>query len=118
VTPAQIQLKRIYDDPAEEDGLRVLVDRLWPRGVSKDVAALDLWLKDLAPSTQLRQQFNHDPERFDTFRRLYLDELAQRRQVAADLFDQAGDRPIMLLIAARDPKVNHGVVLLEFLRSI
>jgi uncharacterized protein YeaO (DUF488 family) len=73
-----IQLKRAYDEPSKQDGLRILVERLWPRGVSKEKAAIDLWLKDLSPSPELRNWFNHDPEKWDVFRKRYWSELEKK----------------------------------------
>jgi uncharacterized protein YeaO (DUF488 family) len=106
--------KRIYDEPSEDDGYRVLVDRLWPRGVSKERAALDLWLKDIAPSPQLREWFNHEPGRFDEFRTRYKREL-KINPAAAELKKLAKKhKTITLLYAARDPAVNHAVVLRSY----
>ncbi|BCW45862.1 DUF488 family protein [Arthrobacter sp. StoSoilB5] len=108
-------LKRIYDDPADDDGARVLVDRLWPRGVSKEKAHLDLWLKEVAPSSPLRTEFAHMQERFTDFRRQYEAELDNNPAVQT-LLELARSNPrVTLLYAARDPEVNHAVVLREFL---
>lgn len=108
-------VKRIYDDPSPDDGYRVLVDRLWPRGVSKERAALDEWLKEVAPSTGLRQWFNHEAPRFEEFAARYDAELEENPAVE-QLRAIGREHPeVTLLIGARDPKVNHGVVLVEFL---
>lgn len=111
-----IQTKRIYDKPAKDDGTRVLVDRLWPRGVSKEDAQLDEWLKDVAPSTELREWFGHKPERFDEFTKRYEHELhdnpalAELKKLAADA------STLTLLYGAKDPQINHAVVLLHVLK--
>jgi uncharacterized protein YeaO (DUF488 family) len=108
-------IKRVYDDPADDDGCRVLVDRLWPRGVSKERAQLDLWLKEVAPSPPLRKEFAHLQERFADFRAAYEAELESNPAVATllDLAEQHGK--VSLLFGARDPETNHARVLLEFL---
>ena len=112
---ASFAIKRIYEEPADDDGCRVLVDRLWPRGVSKDRAHLELWLKDIAPSPPLRQEFAHMQERFEDFRARYEDELAGNPAVGQLLELALQHRKVTLLYAARDPDVNHARVLLEFL---
>lgn len=114
-----IRLKRAYDPPAAEDGRRVLVDRLWPRGLSKDAARLDAWLKDVAPSDGLRRWFGHRPERWAEFRRRYREELASPGAQAAlrDLAAWARDGDVTLLFAAKDPERNNAVVLREVLEE-
>jgi len=110
-----IAIKRVYDPPAPSDGFRVLVDRLWPRGLTKEKAALDLWAKDIAPSTELREEFNHKPEKFAEFKKRYRLELSKNPALAA--FRQELKRPkVTLLFGARDPKVNHAAVLAEYLK--
>ena len=110
-----LNIKRIYDEPDQSDGYRVLVDRLWPRGVSQDNAALDFWLKDVAPSPDLRQWFDHDPARFEEFRSRYENELASN-PFFVELQKIVRDKPkVTLLYAAKDPAVNHAVVLKEYL---
>ena len=110
-----IRVKRVYEKPEESDGVRILVDRLWPRGLSKKEAAVDLWLKELAPSNELRLRFHHDRDRWPEFRREYLEELRGK----ADLLGQARSRraggPVTLLYAARDTERNNAVVLREAL---
>lgn len=109
-------IKRVYDDPAADDGCRVLVDRLWPRGVSKERARLELWLKEVAPSPPLRTEFAHMQERFDDFRAAYEAELETNPAVET-LRDLAAEHPtVTLLYGARDPQTNHARVLLEFLQ--
>lgn len=106
-----IRLKRAYEDPAPADGRRILVDRLWPRGVTKERAAIDLWLKDVAPSTELRRWFGHDPDRWPEFRRRYREELRDRPQGLAELRGLATAGPITLVYGARDQERNAAVVL-------
>lgn len=110
-------IKRIYDDPTDDDGCRVLVDRLWPRGVAKEAAKLDLWLKEVAPSTPLRKEFGHMKERFADFRQEYISELDANPAVDRLLELAAGHKRITLLFGAKDPDVNHAKVLLEFLQE-
>lgn len=112
---ANIRIKRAYDAPAPDDGQRILVDRLWPRGVSKDAAALDEWMKEIAPSTELRQWFHHDPTRWDEFRERYLKELRAHGDLLARLQDAARKGPITLIYSARDEVNNDAVVLRDLL---
>lgn len=112
----RIRVKRIYDKPAASDGVRVLVDRLWPRGVSRERAELDEWERALAPSPELRSWFGHRPARFAEFRLAYIDELRGQRPRLKELRSSARDGPVTLLYAARDPEHNHAVVLAEVLR--
>ncbi|MGI6373983.1 MAG: DUF488 domain-containing protein [Patescibacteria group bacterium] len=115
MTRAVIKLKRIYEEPASNDGLRVLVDRLWPRGVLKERAQLDAWLKELAPSTELRQWFNHDPEKWLEFKKRYRQELKDS-QVLEELQEMIKqNKVITLLFAAKDEAHNEAVVLKEIL---
>ncbi|EMA54476.1 DUF488 domain-containing protein [Halococcus thailandensis] len=111
-----IQTKRIYEEPDPEDGTRVLVDRLWPRGVSKEDAALDRWAKDAAPSDELRNWFDHDPERWDEFKERYRDELSDR-DVVDELRELADGGTVTLLYAATDREHNNAVVLRDVLES-
>ena len=108
-----IRIKRIYDAPAGTDGKRVLVDRIWPRGVSKEAAKLDLWLKDIAPSTELRKWFDHDSARFEEFRDRYRKELNANEDAVGELRDLVGQADVTLLYAAHDNQVNHAIVLVE-----
>ena len=111
---SQIGLKRAYDPPAADDGARVLVDRLWPRGVSKAEARLDLWLKTVAPSADLRRWFDHQPERWPEFRRRYREELAANPALD-ELRRLAAAGPLTLVYGARDREHNDAVVLAEVL---
>ncbi|WP_285116175.1 DUF488 domain-containing protein [Leifsonia sp. fls2-241-R2A-40a] len=114
-------VKRIYEPASPDDGYRVLVDRLWPRGISKERAALDLWLKEVAPSTELRRWFHHDAaaegEVFDEFRTRYEKELDGNPAVA-ELRRIGDEHPtVTLLVGARDPELDHGVVLKQYLEQ-
>jgi uncharacterized protein YeaO (DUF488 family) len=106
-----VRLKRAYELPAADDGVRILVDRLWPRGVSKESAALDEWMKDIAPSTELRRWFGHDPARWDEFRRRYADELHQHQGLLEELRVRARHHRITLVFSAHDEAHNDAVVL-------
>ncbi|MFC7878932.1 DUF488 domain-containing protein [Isoptericola sp. NPDC057391] len=112
-----ITVKRVYDDPGPDDGARVLVDRLWPRGISKDHARLDRWCKEVAPSTDLRTWFHHDPDRFEEFERRYRAELADNPEVPELAGLGAGDRRLTLLYSARDTEHNQALVLRDVLES-
>jgi uncharacterized protein YeaO (DUF488 family) len=114
---ADVRVTRIYDPPDAGDGYRVLVDRLWPRGVSRERAHLDQWARELAPSDELRRWFGHDPARFNEFRSRYLAELEDQRDAVAELRHRAQPGPVTLLYAARDEKHNEAVVLAELLRK-
>jgi uncharacterized protein YeaO (DUF488 family) len=111
-----VRLKRAYEPPGAADGHRVLIDRLWPRGVSREKAELDAWEKELAPSTELRRWFGHDPERFEEFRRRYIEELRSQRPRLAALRRRARDGTLTLVYAAHDADNNDAVVLAEVLR--
>jgi uncharacterized protein YeaO (DUF488 family) len=115
-----VRVRRIYDTPEPEDGTRVLVDRLWPRGVSKVRAQLDDWCKEIAPSSELRTWYHHDPELFDEFSRRYADELRSPEPAAAlaHLQKLASQQPLTLLTATKDPDISEAAVLAEILRSV
>ncbi len=108
-----IKIKRIYDSPAADDGFRVLVDRLWPRGVKKLDAKVDLWAKETAPTTALRKWFDHEPAKFDEFRSRYMKELDSNADALMQIINGAGHSAITLLYAARDTACNHALVLHE-----
>jgi len=112
-----VSVKRIYEKPAHVDGKRVLVDRLWPRGISKDKAALDEWCRDVAPSPELRRWYGHVPERFEEFRRRYRAELTQpeRAEALQHLQELAQDNTITLLTATRRSDISEAAVLAELL---
>jgi len=111
-----VRMKRAYDPPEPGDGYRILIDRLWPRGVSKEHAHLDEWARELAPSTELRQWFGHDPARFEEFRRRYRAELAAQEEKLRELRSRARKGTLTLVYAARDSEHNDAVVLAELLR--
>ncbi|MFP3868889.1 MAG: DUF488 domain-containing protein [Desulfobacteraceae bacterium] len=114
-----LKMKRIYDPPGEADGERFLVDRLWPRGVKKQDAQLADWLKDLAPSHELRRWFSHNPDRWPEFQRRYRAELedAEKAALLQDLIDRARQGTVTLVFAARDPERNNAAVLKQFLEA-
>jgi uncharacterized protein YeaO (DUF488 family) len=109
------KIKRVYDPPDKADGIRVLVDRLWPRGLKKVDAHLDHWMKDVAPTPNLRTWFGHKPERFEEFGRRYTLELAANQHVS-ELRELGANDLVTLLYAARDPQINHALVLRAFLK--
>ena len=115
-----IRVKRVYEAPTAEDGLRILVDRLWPRGLTREKARIDLWLKELAPSTELRKWFNHEPDKWEVFKQRYLQELQQQPAALAHAIEAMGTGPVTLLFAAREVRFNDAVALREFIlaRSI
>lgn len=113
----RIRIKRVYDPPEPGDGSRVLVDRLWPRGLRKADAALDAWIRTAAPTPQLRTWFGHDPARWDEFQARYRKELAADPPGIAELLDWAGRGRLTLLYAAKDPAHNHALVLVDVLRN-
>jgi uncharacterized protein YeaO (DUF488 family) len=112
-----IQIKRVYVKPEAGDGKRILVDRLWPRGLTKERAGVDLWLKDIAPSTELRKWFGHDPEKWVEFRRRYRLELKNNREAFSLLKAEAAKGPVTLLYGAKDEKHNEAAVLKAALSS-
>jgi uncharacterized protein YeaO (DUF488 family) len=112
-----IKVRRVYEPAQPSDGTRVLVDRLWPRGLTKEAAAVDHWMRDLAPSTALRKWFGHDPARWDEFRRRYAAELREREAQLEALRDLARRGPVTLVFGARDERHNDAVALREILAS-
>lgn len=112
-----IRLKRIYDPPSPDDGFRVLVDRLWPRGIKKEDAALDLWARELAPSDALRKWFHHEVSNWDEFERRYRAELARQPDAVATLRERCAERTATLLFGAKDETHNQAVVLKDVLES-
>ena len=110
-----VQIKRIYEPCEETDGYRVLVDRLWPRGMSKEAAQIDLWAKDLAPSAPLRRWFAHEPGKLEEFNRLYLEELIENAAIEEFVRQVATYPVVTLLYAAADPTCNHAHCLRDFL---
>lgn len=115
IAAANVRLKRAYEQPARDDGMRILIDRLWPRGVRKADAALDQWAKELAPSTALRKWFGHDPARWQEFRRRYADEVRQHCDQLGQLRVLARKGPITLVYSAHDEVHNDAVVLRQLI---
>lgn len=113
----KFQLKRVYEEPASDDGLRVLVDRLWPRGLTKEKAKVDIWLKEIAPSAELRRWFAHDPLKWTEFRRRYRAELDAKGEEIAALRNRGGMGRVTLLYGAKDDAHNQAVVLKDFLKD-
>lgn len=113
-----IRTKRVYDPPAENDGYRVLVDRIWPRGMKRDELAIDRWMSNVAPSTELRKWFNHDLARWDVFRKRYFKELHPHADALRSLLEEVGDGPLTLVYAARDQQHNNATALREYLRKL
>lgn len=112
-----IMIKRIYEPAEATDGYRVLVDRLWPRGIKKEAANVDLWAKDIAPSVPLRKWFNHEPQKFRTFKNAYIDEL-EKNQFVAELLEKIEPHTrVTLLYGAKDDLHNHALVLRDFLKK-
>jgi uncharacterized protein YeaO (DUF488 family) len=114
---ASVRIKRVYEPPSNDDGVRVLVDRLWPRGLSKPRAAVDLWLKDLAPSVDLRRWFNRDPARWAEFTERYARELDAKKAAVAALVGAARRGRVTLLFGARDREHNNAAALHRYLTS-
>src|SRR5689334_8873624 len=112
-----IKLKRVYETSSPQDGLRVLVDRLWPRGLTKERAAVDLWLKEMAPSTELRKWFGHDPEKWKQFQLRYRKELQEKKDALKLLKRKCKDQTVTLLFGARDEEHNEALVLKKILEG-
>lgn len=113
----QIKIKRAYEDSSDKDGTRVLVDRLWPRGIKKEDAHLDLWLKEIAPSKELRQWFGHDPDKWGEFKKKFIKELDGNPQVVKQLRQAPTGKVLTLIYAAKDQQHNNAVVIKEYLDS-
>ncbi len=111
-----IKIKRIYEEPAQDDGSRILVDRLWPRGLSKDRAKVELWLKDIAPGDALRKWFAHEPEKWNEFKSRYFQELQDKKQLV-DLIVEKARSGVTLLYGAKDEKHNNAVALKEYIEG-
>ncbi len=111
-----IKIKRVYEKPEKSDGLRILVDRLWPRGLSKEKSKVDLWLKDIAPSDELRKWFGHDPEKWDEFRRRYFKELKDKKDLV-DLVIEKAHGEVTLLYGTKEEKYNNAHALKEYIEK-
>ncbi len=103
--------------PSPDDGVRILVDRLWPRGVKKEDAHLDYWFKDITPSSDLRKWFGHKPERFEEFSKNYVDELKYQPTTIKQIKDMLKNKNVSLVYAAKDPEINHAIVLENFIKN-
>lgn len=110
-----LQIKRVYEEPAKADGFRILVDRLWPRGMKKEKAAIDLWLKEIAPSSELRKWFDHDPEKWTEFQKRYTKELKNRTEAVDEVKQHLKTGNVTLVYSAKDEAHNQAVVLKTYL---
>lgn len=113
-----IKTKRVYDPVSREDGVRVFVERLWPRGISKEKAAIDLWLKEISPSTELRKWFNHDPAKWHDFKRRYRSELKDKSELLEGILDRLGSENVTLLYASREQEYNAAKALEGLLKGM
>lgn len=113
----QIQVERAYEKSGDGEGFRVLVDRIWPRGINKDELQLDIWLKEVAPSTELRKWFGHDPEKWDEFKRRYFVELDGHKQLLANLLSRVKNGRLTLIYGAKDEQHNNAVALKTYLEE-
>lgn len=113
----KIAVKRVYEDLDPHDGFRVLVDRLWPRGLSKETAHLDAWVKAIAPSNELRQWYQHDPEKWPEFQKRYTAELKANPEAVKELLEQIGHKHTTLLFSSKEEKINNAIVLKAFLEK-
>jgi len=113
-----IKTKRVYDLPDENDGFRILVDRLWSRGLSKEKALVDLWLKNIAPSDELRRWYGHDPEKWKEFKRRYFEELKQKRELVDQIVEKAKKDVVTLLYSTKETKFNNATALKEYIETL
>jgi uncharacterized protein YeaO (DUF488 family) len=113
----QIWTKRAYEEPGKKDGMRVLVDRIWPRGISKDEARIDRWLKDVAPTTELRKWFNHELQKWEEFKKKYFQELTGKSEALEELLEMVHKGRITLVYGAKDQQHNNAVALKEYLEN-
>jgi uncharacterized protein YeaO (DUF488 family) len=112
-----IKVKRVYDAPSDADGSRILVDRLWPRGLTKEKAKIDRWLKEIAPSNELRKWYGHAPEKWDEFRRRYFEELQARSDAVQTVLDLLRRGQVTLLYSSKELRINNAFALKEYLES-
>jgi uncharacterized protein YeaO (DUF488 family) len=112
---AMIKIKRIYDAPKPDDGIRILVDRLWPRGLSKEKAKVDLWLKEIAPSNELRKWYAHDPKKWAEFRKRYFNDLDTKRELVRQIVQKMKEGDVTLLYSSKEEKINNAVALKEYI---
>jgi len=113
-----IQLKRVYEKSESSDGIRILVERLWPRGLSKEKAKVDIWLKDAAPSTELRKWFNHDPSKWEEFKKRYYDELQKKEQVLKNVIGHQHKEKVTFVYASKEEEFNNAVALKEYVEKL
>ncbi len=111
------KIKRVYEKPDKEDGFRVLADRLWPRGLTKEKAAVDLWLKEIAPSTELRKWFAHDPEKWNDFKKKYVAELKENKEPVSILKEKIKEGTVTILYGAKDEVHNEAQVILDYVKE-
>jgi len=114
---AMIKIKRIYDAPTPDDGIRILVDRLWPRGLSKEKAKVDLWLKEIAPSNELRKWYSHDPKKWAEFRKRYFNDLDTKRELVSQIIPKMKEGDVTLLYSSKEEKINNAVTLKEYIEK-
>jgi uncharacterized protein YeaO (DUF488 family) len=112
-----IKIKRIYDPPSDEDGYRVLVDQLWPRGLKKEDAQIDRWVKEIAPTRELRKWYNHDPEKWPEFKRRYSDELDEHNEFINEFVKSIKERTVTFLFSSKELKLNNAVALKEYIEK-
>ena len=112
-----IKIKRIYDPPSTNDGFRILVDRLWPRGLTKEKAKVDLWLKEIAPSNELRKWYAHDPEKWSEFRKKYFKELDVKKGLADQIIQKTRQGDVTLLYSSKEEKLNNAVALKDYIEK-
>lgn len=111
-------IKRVYEKPDQKDGFRILVDRLWPRGLTKEKAAVDLWLKEIAPSAELRKWFNHDPEKWPDFQKKYLAEIKENKEALTTLKAKMKEENVTIVYGAKDEEHNDARVLMAYLNNL
>lgn len=113
----EVWIKRVYEDYSDEDGYRILVDRLWPRGVKKEDLKYDLWSKEIAPSNELRKWFNHDSKKWDEFKKKYFKELDEKRDLLESIINGAGSKVITLIYSAKNTEENQAVVIKNYIEN-
>ncbi len=113
-----IVLKRAYEEPSSNDGYRILVDRLWPRGLTKEAVNKNLWLRDIGPSTELRKWFGHDPAKWQEFKKKYIEELKEKQDLVNVIIDQAKETKVTLIYGAKDEKHNEAQVILDYIKNL
>ena len=116
-TIAEIQLKRAYEKPGSSDGCRILIDRIWPRGVSKEELKIDEWLKDIAPSTSLRKWFGHEPDKWNEFKKRYFEELKHNKELTNRIIEKMHQDEVTFVYSAKDREHNNAVALKEYIEK-